>query len=147
DDAFRAERLREQRLADPVVDFVCAGVSEVLALEPNLGAPALRQRARVSQRGRPADPGRELANELALELGRRKDVRDAVLEPRERGHQRLGHVAAAERPEAAVAVWQTPLQQRGQQALAFGEVGDHLFSSLRTPGCMPSIARTRAMNS
>ena len=38
--ALRAEPLREQRLADRVVDLVRAGVREVLALEPHLRAPA-----------------------------------------------------------------------------------------------------------
>src|SRR5204862_1448561 len=109
DDALRAERLREQRLADPVVDLVRARVREVLALEPDLRAPAPRQRARVRERGRPADPARELARKLALEIRRRQDIRYAVLEPRDRGHQRLGHAASAERTEAAIAVGQAPL--------------------------------------
>ena len=42
-DALRAEALREQRLADGVVDLVRAGVREILALEPHLRAPALRK--------------------------------------------------------------------------------------------------------
>ncbi len=41
DDALRAERFGEQRLADAVVDLVRARVREVFALEPHLGAPAL----------------------------------------------------------------------------------------------------------
>jgi hypothetical protein len=39
-DAFRAERACQQRLADRVVDLVCAGMGEILALEPDIGAPA-----------------------------------------------------------------------------------------------------------
>jgi hypothetical protein len=38
DDALLAHASREQRLAEGVVDLVCAGVGEVLALEPQLGA-------------------------------------------------------------------------------------------------------------
>ena len=57
DDALRAERLREQRLADAVVDLVRARVRQVLALEPDLGAPALAQasaRASAPSAGRPS---------------------------------------------------------------------------------------------
>ena len=57
DDALGAEPLGKQRLAHRVVDLVRAGVREVLALEPDLGAPALAQRGRKRQRGRTADPG------------------------------------------------------------------------------------------
>ena len=103
-------------------------------------APQLfAQSARVCQRRRPADPGRELALELALELRRRKNVRDAVLEPRDRGHQRLGHVTAAERPEAAVAVRQAPLEQRASSDSR--SFGSYMIIDF------PPIARTRATNS
>jgi hypothetical protein len=40
-DAPRAQALGQQRLADGVVDLVRAGVRQVLALEPDLRAPAL----------------------------------------------------------------------------------------------------------
>ena len=70
--------------------------------------------ASVSAVGRPTQE-RELALELSLKIRRRQNVRDAVLEPRDRGHQRLGHVAAAERAEASVLVRQTALEQRCEQ--------------------------------
>ena len=56
-----AEALGEQRLADGVVDLVRAGVREVLALQPHLGAPARRQARREGERGGSAHPGLELA--------------------------------------------------------------------------------------
>ena len=67
DDALRAEALREQRLAERVVDLVRAGVREVLALEPHLRTPAPRQLARVRERRRPAHPGAQLRLELGAE--------------------------------------------------------------------------------
>ena len=48
DDALRAERLREQRLADAVVDLVRARVREVLALEPDVRAPAFAERGHAA---------------------------------------------------------------------------------------------------
>ena len=59
--ACAPRRLREQRLAERVVDLVRAGVREVLALEPDLRAPALRRAAArgVSAVGRP-DPVAQL---------------------------------------------------------------------------------------
>ena len=54
-DAARTQALREQRLADGVVDLVRAGVREILALEPHLARPSACDRcgAGVSAVGRP----------------------------------------------------------------------------------------------
>ena len=68
DDALRAEPLGEHRLAERVVDLVRAGVREILALEPHLRAPGLRQLRRVRERRGPAHPALELARELCLEI-------------------------------------------------------------------------------
>src|SRR4029079_8061111 len=55
DDALLAHALREQSLAETVVDLVSAGMIQVLALEINLRtAPGLRQTRREIQRRRPA---------------------------------------------------------------------------------------------
>mmetsp|Transcript_109119 Transcript_109119/g.304163 ORF Transcript_109119/g.304163 Transcript_109119/m.304163 type:complete len:274 (-) Transcript_109119:725-1546(-) len=64
-----AEALGEQRLAQSVVDLVRAGVGELLALEPQLGAPQLRrQPLRVVDWRGAADVLRAEAPELRLEL-------------------------------------------------------------------------------
>ena len=118
DDALRAEPLGEQRLADRVVDLVRARVGEVLALEPHLGAPAPRQLARQRERRRPADPGAQLRLELGAEARLAQVGAHALLEPVERRHQRLGHVAAAERPVAAARVGKRAAQRLRQQRLA-----------------------------
>jgi hypothetical protein len=47
-----------------VVDLVRAGVREILALQPNLRAPALRQGSGVRKRRGPPDPGLELSVKL-----------------------------------------------------------------------------------
>jgi len=53
-DAPGAEPLREQRLADRVVDLVRTGMRQILALEPQLRAPVRDKRpANVSAVGRP----------------------------------------------------------------------------------------------
>ena len=64
DDALRAEPLREQRLAERVVDLVRAGVREVLALEPDLRAPGRgqpRREASAPWAGRPRSAARRRA--------------------------------------------------------------------------------------
>ena len=104
DDALGAQPLGEHGLAERVVDLVRAGVREILALEPHFGAPGLRQLVRARERGGPADPARELARELGLEIRRVQVLLDAGFEFLERGEQRLGDVAAAERAEAAARV-------------------------------------------
>ena len=68
DDALRAESFREQRLADRVVDLVRAGMREIFSLQPDVGAPAAAEFARIGQRGRPADPVAEFLPEISLEL-------------------------------------------------------------------------------
>ena len=88
-----------------VVDLVRAGVREIFALQPHFRAPALRQRARVRQRRRPADPAAAARREIRRGKSRIAQVAiDAGLQAIERRHERLGHVAPAERPEAAARV-------------------------------------------
>ncbi len=41
-DALRAESLREQCLADRIIDLVRAGMREILTLEPHFRAPEFR---------------------------------------------------------------------------------------------------------
>jgi hypothetical protein len=69
DDAPGPEALREQPLAEGIVDLVRAGVREVLALQPHVGAPAPRELARVRERRRPSHPGAQLGLELGAEAG------------------------------------------------------------------------------
>ena len=70
DHAPLAQALREQRLADAVVDLVRAGVVQVLALQPDLRAAELARPALgVIDGRRPADVMLELALELGDELG------------------------------------------------------------------------------
>ena len=100
-DALLAEPLREQRLADGVVDLVRARVREVLALEPDaraadLGAEPLGQ---VERRLAPDVVARERG-----QLGREGRVGEGGGERRlelvERRHHGLGHEAPAEAAEA-----------------------------------------------
>ncbi len=56
-----AEPLGQHGLAERVVDLVRAGVREILALEPHLRAPGLRQLGRMRERGRTPHPAAELA--------------------------------------------------------------------------------------
>jgi hypothetical protein len=104
DDALDAQPLREQRLADRVVDLVRTRVREVFALEPHVGAPALAEPWRVRQRRRAADPFAQLALELHLEPGIMQVLFHARFESLECRHQRLGDVAPAERAEAPALV-------------------------------------------
>ena len=94
DDARLAHALREQRLAERVVDLVRAGVVEVFALEVDRAPPA----ARAARRGRAARAGRRsragASPSSARKAGSARSL-PAALELVERGHQRLRHVAAA----------------------------------------------------
>ena len=67
DDAFCTKPFRQQRLADRIVDLVCARVCEVFALEPDFGTPALAKPRCEGQCGWPPDPLTKLPLELCLE--------------------------------------------------------------------------------
>src|SRR5205814_10600678 len=94
-----AEPLREQHLADRVVDLVRTGVRQVLALEPQLCAPARRQARREREGRGAAHPAGELLAELRLKVGLMQVLAHAPLEALERRDQRVRNVAAAERAE------------------------------------------------
>ena len=98
DHARLAHALGEQDLAEHVVHLVRAGVAQVLALEPDRVADLARQ---VLARGRAASAGRRspraAACARASNAGSRARVVEGALELVERGHQRLGDVAPAER--------------------------------------------------
>ena len=76
DDAALPHLPREQRLPERVVDLVRAGVREVLALEqdPHAGRAARlgREAARLVERRRPPDVGREQRRQLAAGSARRR---------------------------------------------------------------------------
>ena len=105
DDARLPHALREKRLAERVVDLVCARVREVLALEPDRGTARVRGEPRRGRQLRRSPD--ELAQQLVeLEQERRVGARGGVgrVELLKRGEQRLGHIAPAERAEAAALV-------------------------------------------
>ncbi len=55
-DSLRAELFCEQDLTDRVVDLVRTRVREVLALQPDIRTPLLRERTSMRERGRSPDP-------------------------------------------------------------------------------------------
>ena len=102
---FLPMRLREQRLADGVVDLVRAGVVEVFALEKDLrAADFLRQALGVIDRRRPADVMLQIAIEFGDELRIAAQTQIRVGQFLERRHQRFGDVDAAVRAEVALRV-------------------------------------------
>ena len=128
-------RLRQQRLAQRIVDLVRAGVREIFALEPDLRAPALRQVAHRRQRRGPTRPSRAArASSSSLEFRDRQERCTACSRRSMRRHQRLGHVAPAEGTEAAALIRQVARQQLGQQPLALSvlSIGTHVHA-LRSP--------------
>jgi hypothetical protein len=125
-DAPRAEPPRQQRLAERVVDLVRTGVREVLALEPDLRAPALRQvGAGLSAVGRPTQ-SRSSRLSSALKLAIRQPAPHAALQPLVRRDQRLRHIASAERAVAAALVRVASGQQIRQQ-----RIGALMFALMR----------------
>jgi hypothetical protein len=110
-DALRAQPLREQRLAQRVIDLVRTGMRQILAFEIHPRAPALRQVQRGGQRGRSADPIAQLARELGLKPSIGEPATRAMLEPLVCPDQRLGYIAAAERSVATRGVGIAARQQ------------------------------------
>src|SRR5690606_16833338 len=104
DDAPRAELLRKQHLADRRVDFMRTRVRKVLALQPNVRTPLLRKPVSVRERRRPSYPRFELGVEDLEKLRIAQVTIDTALQPIERGNERLGHIAPAERTESAARV-------------------------------------------
>src|SRR5439155_736969 len=122
-DAPGAEPLREQRLADRVVDLVRTGVRQVLALEPQLRAPGRRQARRERERRGAAHPARELFGELRLKVALMQVLAHTPLEALERGDQRFRNVTAAERAEAAALIRKAAGDQLGEQAGGLRQCG------------------------
>ncbi len=96
DYAGLAHPLREQRLTDGIVDLVCTGVIQILALQIDLrAAEQFRPAARVINRTRPAD----VVLQLALKFG--DEIRVVLVFQIRRAqfvecvHQRLGYKNSA----------------------------------------------------
>src|SRR5215203_1404013 len=103
DDALLAHPVGEENLAQGVVDLVRAGVREVLALEPDVGAaPPLGQALGEHKRGRPADEVPRQAVPLLAELGVVAVALVGLFEHFEGVDQGLGHVAAPEWAEVTL---------------------------------------------
>ena len=117
DHALRAELVREQHLSDRVVDLVRTRVREVLALQPHIRTPALRQTARMSQRRRPADPAVELLVKLGEKFRIAQEAVDTFLQTIERRHERFWNVTATERAEAPALVGIGVVHDCGQHGL------------------------------
>ena len=127
---------REQGLAHGVVHLVGAGVVEVLALEPELGAAhRLAQAPGVVKGRRTPHEVAQLGPELRVELGVRAEALVGGGELLDRPHQRLGDEAPAERAEASLGVRPGPDEAR-RTVTQTGRFG-HFRPSPRTPRASP----------
>ncbi len=105
DDALLAHAARQHDLAEHIVHLMGAGVIELLALEVDLCAAAVRGQALGEiERRRPAHIRREMAVHLLLEgrIGLGGGV--GLLQFEDQRHQGLGDEAAAEDAEVAALV-------------------------------------------
>ena len=101
-DAWLAQALGEQRLADTIVDLVGAGVIEILALEVDLrAAETLRPAPGMINGARPSDVMLELVFELGHELGIVAVARVLIAQLIKRTDQRFCDEHAAVRTEVA----------------------------------------------
>ena len=102
DDPGLAHADRQQDLADAVVDLVRAGVIQLIALEPDLGAAQFFGQTRCEiERAGPADVVLQQVVELSLE-GRVLPGRIVLsLEIENQRHQRFGDITAAKLAEMA----------------------------------------------
>ncbi len=97
-----AHALGEEGLAQGVVEFVGAGVGEVLALQIDLGAAAvLGEAGAVGEAGGAADVVREIVVQFLLETRILARGLVGLGDLEEGAHERLGDVDAAEAAEAA----------------------------------------------
>src|SRR5439155_26672232 len=132
DHAPLAHALGQQRLPEGVVELVRASVVEVLALEVHRPAELLGHAPGAIQRRRAAGEVAQQARELLAEGRVLARLRPGLLELRQRGHERLGHILPAVWTEAmldgAHAGWATP-----EGARAARKKARSLASSLR-PG-------------
>src|SRR5690242_5906569 len=131
-DARLAHLHSQKTLANGVIDFVRAGVEQVLALEVDARAAELFREARSKLQRRGA-AGKVFQQILKAGLERRVGFCEFVgaLELKQRHHQRFGNVAAAVRAEAS---------RRSRWRL---ENGAHLISNLfRTEIYLRSARRT-----
>ncbi len=103
DDALLAHALRQQGLAEHVVDLVRAGVREVFAFQKDPDAEPVREPLAHGDRGRPARVRTEQRRELGPERIVVPDSPELRLEVVERVDQRLGREPAAEVAEATQA--------------------------------------------
>ncbi len=108
-------RFASMRLADRVVDLVRTGVREIFTLQINLRAPALGDARHEGERRRPTHERLQLMRDGRLEVRAVQMLAHAGFEPLERGDQRLRHIAAAERAEAAAGVGEFSGQLVGEQ--------------------------------
>ncbi len=149
DHARLAQAPRQERLPERVVDLVRAGVGQVLALQ--VDAKPGRQRCSPGQDpGALDDLGREpvgavegrrtsrIRREETAQLGPEDrivaEARVGILELAERGHERLGDVAAAERPVQAPAAGCVGIEQAG-----VGNLGPGGYMGSVEAGCAGTL--------
>ena len=94
----------QQRLPERIVDLVRAGVRQILALEPQLRAPARRKPRHRRQRRGAARPLAQLSLQLALKVSIAEPAACTGLESLVRRDQCLGHIAPTERPVATALI-------------------------------------------
>src|SRR6185436_5447306 len=113
--------LRDQRLADGVVDLVRAGVVEVLALQeqPEVAAAQARELRRLGDRRRAPDEFLEDAVELRAKRAVALQLPVRRLEFIERRHQRFGNEFPAELTEEAAPVRNVHPRTRAISARTF----------------------------
>ncbi len=100
DDAGLAHPHREQDLAQAVVDFMRAGVIELVALEVDLrAAKVLGQPLGVIERARPAGIMGVEVFKLGMERGIVLGLRIGSLKLKDKRHQRFGDEASAIKAE------------------------------------------------
>src|ERR1700675_1918455 len=104
DDPLLAEALRDEGLAERVIDLVGSGMREILALQPDVVPQLFGETQRVGDRRRAADEVPEKISELRAESGVVAEVRPRVGELVECRDQHLGNVASTVGPEAAALV-------------------------------------------
>ena len=130
DDPLLLHALREQALAQHVVDLVRAGVTEILALQIDPGAArSFRESLREVERRGAARVVRHQAAEARLKLPVPPRRGIGALELDERAHERLGDVAAAVAAEVAAGVG-----QRAHDAARAAAMKRRTFSGSLQPG-------------
>ena len=118
-DALCTKTFSQQRLADGIIYFVCAGMREVFTLEPYLRTPAFAEARCPTQCSRASYPFTQLLLKLSLKFRAVQVFLYAFFQALKRRYEGFRHIAPAKGPEPAALIRQLTIYQGLPQRCSF----------------------------